>query len=303
MSTSAEIPIDPSLRDSSSATSPTRLAGTKRKTRGSGPSTTSASSPRVTRRSTAHNEGNSIESAEPARGEEENLNGYWGPGNPKRAKRSSPTKRSKPTTSSTPSSNQVENVAGPSGIGEDSGSGVGPSISVIGELAGLANRKSSSSGIFPYFPLYPVGLTPFRYPCLTPSEPNPPPGDPNNPNFKSFNPHESNITTETTGASTLPSQNQLIDPQLAGLSGSTHTTSQQQIQPVQQSQQQSQIHLETNSNGNNNNNNSTMMDQNTAASADAAYESISALLSASQGIYPTLDSIDYNQGRGQGQGQ
>ncbi|WVQ62432.1 uncharacterized protein L199_000572 [Kwoniella botswanensis] len=301
MSTSAEIPIDPSLRESSSATSPTKLAGTKRKTRGSGPSTTSAAGPRVTRRSTAHNEGNSIQSGEPARGEEENLNGYWGPGNPKRAKRSSPTKRSKPTTSSTPSRNQVENVAGPSGTGEGSGSRGGPSISVIGELAGLANRKSSSSGIFPYLPLYPVGLTPFRYPCLTPSEPNPPPEDPNDPNFKPFNPHESNTMTGTTGASTLPSQNQLIDPQLAGLSGSTHTTPQQQIQPVQQSQQQSQIHLDTNNNGNNNSN--TMMDQNTAASADAAYESISALLSASQGVYPTLDSIDYHQSRGQGQGQ
>ncbi|WWC99448.1 hypothetical protein V866_006351 [Kwoniella sp. B9012] len=301
MSTSAEIPIDPSLRESSSTTSPTKLAGAKRKTRGSGPSATSASSPRVTRRSAIHNEGNSIESAEPARGEEENLNGYCGPGNPKRAKRSSPTKRSKPTTSSTPSRNQVENVAGPSGTGEGSGSGGGSSLSVIGELAGLANRKSSSSGIFPYFPLYPVGLTPFRYPCLTPSEPNPPPGDPKNPNFKPFNPHESKTTTGTTGTSTLPSQNQLIDPQLAGLSGSSHTTPQQQIQPVQQSQQQSQIHLDTNNNGNNSS--STMMDQNTAASADAAYESISALLSASQGVYPTLDSIGYNQGRGQGQRQ
>ncbi|WWD09174.1 hypothetical protein V865_007296 [Kwoniella europaea PYCC6329] len=297
MSTSSEIPIDPSLRESSSTTSPTKLAGTKRKTRGSGPSTSSASSPRVTRRSAVHNEGNSIESAEPARGEEENLNGYWGPGNPKRAKRSSPTKRSKPTTSSTPSRNHVENAAGPSGTGKGSGSGGGPSISVIGELAGLANRKSSSSGVFPYFPLYPVGLTPFRYPCLKPSEPNPPPGDPKNPNFKPFNPHESNTTTggTTTTTRTLPSQNQLIDPQLAELSGSTQTSSQQHIQPVQPSQQHSQIHLDTNNN--------TIMDQNTAASADAAYESISALLSASQGVYPTLDSIDYNQGQRQGQGQ
>lgn len=33
---------------------------------------------------------------------------------------------------------------------------------------------------------YPFGLTPYRYPCLTPHLPQPPPGDPANPHFRAF---------------------------------------------------------------------------------------------------------------------
>lgn len=41
----------------------------------------------------------------------------------------------------------------------------------------------------PYIPPYPFGLTPFRYSCLHPSQPAPPPGDPANPKFKAFDPY------------------------------------------------------------------------------------------------------------------
>lgn len=37
---------------------------------------------------------------------------------------------------------------------------------------------------------YPFGLTPYRYPCLTPHLPQPPPGDPGNPHFRAFDPTE-----------------------------------------------------------------------------------------------------------------
>ncbi|WVW82056.1 hypothetical protein I302_104061 [Kwoniella bestiolae CBS 10118] len=281
MSSSADIPIDPSLQQLPSATSPTsKTGGTKRKTRASGPSTSTSTSPRVTRRSNAQIETapSGLEGGEPARGEEENLNGYWGPSSSKRARRSSPTKRSKPSAA------QHETAGGTS---RSEGGTRRPSIPGVEDSASAATpAKRKSSGIFPYFPLYPVGLTPFRYPCLTPSQPNPPAGDPNDPNFKPFNPH----APETTTSHPAPPPSQPIDPQL---SGSSVPQPPQHSSVNDQPQAQDQIphpHLETTGSQSQVN---TMMDQNTAASADAAYESISALLSASQGVYPTLDSIDY----------
>ncbi|WWC86009.1 uncharacterized protein L201_000880 [Kwoniella dendrophila CBS 6074] len=369
MSTS-EIPIDPSLQDAppqpihqppgqSTVRSPKKVAGTKRKTRAGGNNAvaSSSTSARVTRRSTgsavAATQGQHVTEMtnEPSRGEEENLNGYWGPANTKRARRSSPTKRSKPSAASVrynpsnpsmtdpshPSSGSGHNTIFPDFEGES-----GLSLAGIEELAAAATTANAkSSGILPYIPMYPVGLTSFRYPCLKPSEPNPPPGDPNDPNFRPFNPHEpihvSPPTSTNSQQNALPTQptsnegsnantksntvnNQPIDPELINLSlpstlDPSHNIQNQHNQPQFETQDQYQDqnrdqnqlydqnftdHQNQLYSGNQEQaiHDNSMMDQNTAASANAAYESISALLSASQGVYPTLESLDYSTQEG-----
>ncbi|WWC58366.1 uncharacterized protein I303_100906 [Kwoniella dejecticola CBS 10117] len=328
MSTSAELAIDPSLRDQS-VPETSKVGGTKRKTRVSqsnAASSPSTSTGRTTRRSAgvaaSQDVGGKV-TGEPARGEEENLNGYWGPSNPKRPRRSSPTKRSKPSTT-IPNPGFIHdaqttgNVGGPSGSADDAR---GLSLAGIEDLAAAAIAANvKASGIFPYFPMYPVGVTPFRYPCLTPSIPNPQPGDPHNPKFRPFNPHApapastakgtvpsqstssshtSGSTTQNQGQAGIPEareqqeKNLNIDPQLTELSRSSQippqTPQQSQSSGMPQGVNHSaaeQIPQQAST---------SLMDHDTAASADAAFESISALLSASQGVYPTLDSIDYGQ--------
>ncbi|WVQ93636.1 hypothetical protein IAU59_000712 [Kwoniella sp. CBS 9459] len=114
-SVTADIPIDPALIEQqvSINPSPTKVTGSKRKSRGSGGVTSTgnanaAGPSRVTRRSAAASSSATttgshgvsghnnvpVGLSEPARGEEENLNAYRGTATNKRARRSSPTKRS-----------------------------------------------------------------------------------------------------------------------------------------------------------------------------------------------------------------
>ncbi|WWC66624.1 uncharacterized protein I206_100527 [Kwoniella pini CBS 10737] len=295
MSTSTDIPIDPSLREISIA-EPPKSAGTKRKARGSNnnaAASPSTSSGRATRRSAVNNiNAENAYVGEPTRGEEENLNGYWAPTNTKRARRSSPTKRSRPSSSSTKfqaspnkGDGSLSGNAGPSGTSYDSGL----SLAGIEDLAAAAIAANGKGpGLLSYIPMYPIGLTPFRYPCLKPIIPNPPPGDPNDPNFKPFNPHATPVeSTSSSDYTNLQNQesnlNPNIDPQLNDLANLSRSDQQQSLQNLPSSFDEDQQQR------------NPIIDQDTAASADAAFESISALLSASQGVYPTLDSIDYGQ--------
>ncbi|OCF36306.1 hypothetical protein I317_02041 [Kwoniella heveanensis CBS 569] len=245
---STEFPIDPTLIEQQPlpVSSPVKATGHKRKNRSSGASSSAgatnvAGPSRITRRSAAaaagagHSNGPSSEVAglsEPTRGEEENLNAYWGAGTNKRARLSSPTKRSTPATTTNrfypPDASHPSDESGPSTASKSSSNqlhdaaaelrfdtaidGFGPNSALAGieELAAAAiaaNDKSSDAAYnhasepyhyshsqtqpypFPHAYTYPVGLTPFRYPCLTPEKPPPPPGDPKNPKFRPFDPH------------------------------------------------------------------------------------------------------------------
>ncbi|WRT63930.1 uncharacterized protein IL334_000857 [Kwoniella shivajii] len=292
MTTTSDTPLDPLLREPP-VPSPSKTAGTKRKTRGSGstaaiipPSTTTT---RLTRRRSAAQPGNvNGETVEPARGEEENLNGYWGPASNKRSRRVSPTKPSKVGSSSArfyPSTEASDGKESQTGAASVPGIDTEIPMAGIEELAAAATAANDKPLTYiPYYtPMYPVGLSPFRYPCLTPGLPNPSPGDPNNPNFKRFDPHVPLPSLSSMNSSRHPPDSNTstniegnIDPQLANLSAPTQPSQEGQIQE----------------HGNN------VMDQATSDSANAAYESISALLSASQSVFPpTLESIDYGQGQ------
>ncbi|GFZ42406.1 hypothetical protein JCM24511_00121 [Saitozyma sp. JCM 24511] len=265
-----DIPIDPALqaeRSSRSNHATTKLAGTKRKARGSISASGSAPAPaapsvvagpgaatlpttpqgRVTRRSAAaaaasteaasvpgigvgarstqkpKGKGKEMAPGEPARGEEENLiEAPWDKSNQlksgrnteltlmlmipqKRARRESPVKPVKaPPAASAAALSKVPN-------------GVPPAL------------PTSSSGRLPL--PYPIGLTPFRYPCLTPHLPAPPPGDPNAPGFKRFDPSATSPPVSTAIPRRLPprSSDRTAPPDsgtaaaLPGPSGSTST--------------------------------------------------------------------------------
>jgi hypothetical protein len=131
---------------------------------------------------------------------------------------------------------------------------------------------------------YPIGLTPFRYPCLVPHVPPPPPGDPHAPGFKPFDP-----------AQLPPSV-----PRAAGIHHPVllaHQSSVSSVDPVTE---------QGPSTGSNQPTQPRNLGINTAATLaselggndveDMTYDSISALLSASQiplhngvsvGAYPT----------------
>ncbi|WVF66003.1 hypothetical protein IAT40_000741 [Kwoniella sp. CBS 6097] len=204
----------------------TNIAGplTSRVTRRSAASAVPAAN---TSNGTIRDDNGSMGVSEPARGEEENLNAaYWGTATNKRARRSSPTKRSipsaptgrfyppdRPTLSdagiSAPSTSAISNGDTLHDVDlryETSIEGFDPNSALAGieELAAAAmaaNDKTANAAYnhasqpyhypnpSPYPYTYPVGLTPFRYPCLTPDKQPPPPGDPKNPNFRPFDPH------------------------------------------------------------------------------------------------------------------
>ncbi|KAK8861718.1 hypothetical protein IAR55_002541 [Kwoniella newhampshirensis] len=292
MSTYQDVPIDPALRDPSPSTSPVKVAGSKRKTRPRTSSTATSSaggvgvgaSSRVTRRSAAGTAGSSTAigtgaiarrergGEEPARGEEENLNGYWGPGGNKRARRESLQKRSSsahrfypPSGPDRPKSDWA-NVSGTTTQGDTDGP------DGIEGLAALATSHQNPLQAPVYRFPYPFGLTPFRHPCLTPDHPPPPPGDPNDTNFKPFDSHAANHSAHHEQATTTTSDpdhpnaqsSQLPDDLNPGVTALPVDAALRNL-PGDDSLSSSD-------------------------SANAAYESISALLTASQ-AYPTLDSL------------
>ncbi|EKC99567.1 hypothetical protein A1Q2_06103 [Trichosporon asahii var. asahii CBS 8904] len=169
MSSSHDPVIDPSLRD---LPPPTR--GMKRKAAAAAKASPAPSAGgRVTRRS-AKEQPAPLQPPEPARGEEENLIGYG------RNREASTTKRSRRRSPDHPA--------------EWSHSGP---LGGIENLAAAAAYQSNPPSTTPpsttapptTYP-YPFGLTPYRYPCLTPHLPQPPPGDPANPHFRAFDPAE-----------------------------------------------------------------------------------------------------------------
>ncbi|WVR03686.1 hypothetical protein IAU60_000681 [Kwoniella sp. DSM 27419] len=222
---SSDINIDPALREATLLPSGSTR---KRKTRGnptainagpsdhavqSGPSTSAA---RPTRRSAAApvvaGGGSSAvgagTTAEPTRGEEENLNGYWGPDRGKRPRRSSPTKRAadvlaSSSTSNLPSTgtNRFYPIDQPEWMavsGQPGPSSPGPNGIVSAAVANAA-MSADELAFQPFVPRYPFGLTPFRYPCLLPDKPAPPPGDSANPHFRPFDPHAAATTSTLDG--------------------------------------------------------------------------------------------------------
>ncbi|RSH94838.1 hypothetical protein EHS25_004644 [Saitozyma podzolica] len=230
-----DIPIDPALQERSSRSNhaATKLAGTKRKARGSISISGSGSAPapapasvagtgaatsptthqgRVTRRSAAaaaastetasgpgigvgarstqkpKGKGKEMAPGEPARGEEENLiEAPWDKSN-KRVRRETPTKPTKaPPAASAAEPSKIPN--------------------------GAPSAPPASSSVRPPLP-YPIGLTPFRYPCLTPHLPAPPPGDPSAPGFKRFDPNALSppVSTAIPGRPVPMSSNRAVPP-------------------------------------------------------------------------------------------
>ncbi|WVQ78920.1 hypothetical protein IAT38_001012 [Cryptococcus sp. DSM 104549] len=268
-----ELPAGPALQESqSNLESPTAgpSTGTKRKTRSG--SAKPSPVPRVTRRTAANvvsslsaPAGGASEASgsggnvheEPARGEEVNLNGYWAP-------ESSTSKRARRTPPD-PSPSQRFYPAGGDAVGEGWGNTRAGSAAGIDQLASAAVADEARRSPPRPYP-YPFGVTPFRYPCLAHDRPPPPPGDPNDHNFKPFNPHtiHSPASSDSSAGSppSIPSGIPSIPSSNAPhLSHPSHPQSGQPSYPNPH-QYASQAEVEAN--------------------ANAAYESISALLSASQ---------------------
>ncbi|CAD6579612.1 MAG: negative regulator of the PHO system [Tremellales sp. Tagirdzhanova-0007] len=190
MSTSDCI-IDPALRDAPRTIPAFRLPRKRnaRKSVSHTSTTLNASrSPggRVTRRSAAL--GHALEGEEPTRGEEENLLRYaWAGSDVKRPRHHSPE--------SGTGLAQTERVFLPGvAVQQQSWSAMSslPSTSTRGMEplapadAPSAHQPLARSHLNPL--PYPFGLTPFRYPCLSPHQPPPPPGDPSAHDFRPFEP-------------------------------------------------------------------------------------------------------------------
>ncbi|GMK59851.1 hypothetical protein CspeluHIS016_0900680 [Cutaneotrichosporon spelunceum] len=198
--------IDPALRD---LPPPTQTAGIKRKIR-----TANATSPlitpdrgRVTRRSAAllsaalqlhsTSPGDKAPSGpdiEPSRGEEENKYQWTPRDSAKRSRHRSPSSHATRSNDwAAPLTPTPNPLMAPQGTGPSSRSH-SPSHGGIDNLAAAAAAATFQSGPNHHLPQpqlpYPFGLTPFRYPCLMPHQPQPPPGDPNNPAFVAFDPSE-----------------------------------------------------------------------------------------------------------------
>ncbi|OWZ65830.1 hypothetical protein AYX14_03231 [Cryptococcus neoformans] len=135
-------------------------------------------------------------------------------------------------------------------------------------------------------PPYPFGLTPFRYPCHNLDLPPLPPGNPNDPNFRPFDPrafHEDSAASTLSSNGTTSKSTPIhtpVDPSSSGTSrqyasGNHHHYS-AQPHHYRGDYRASQAELEAN--------------------AHAAYESISALLSASQ--YHGMDGLGDNESYG-----
>ncbi|KAL7420119.1 hypothetical protein Q5752_005085 [Cryptotrichosporon argae] len=125
--------------------------------------------PASTPRRTARKRGGADEAAgEPARGEEDNLNGYeW---------------RNKRRRSG----------AGP----PDDVSTADPALALAGTLASAAAPSAKTRSL-----PYPFGLTPFVYPCHVPHQPPPPPGDPYATNFRRYIPPSASAASGVNAAS------------------------------------------------------------------------------------------------------
>ncbi|KAK4688294.1 hypothetical protein P7C73_g1819, partial [Tremellales sp. Uapishka_1] len=186
---SIEASIDPSLREL--PVPPRKLPRqTSAKRKAKEPILTRTTSSRVTRRTQAVA---SEELAEPTRGEEENLIGYeWSrPGDAKRSRHHSPAAGSIPNVYAPIASSDflphwTDGVQGATSVQTTN-------LDVTG-MKGLAAAavafQAENTNVAPPRRLYPYpyGITPFRYPCLHPSQPAPPPGDPTDPKFTPFDP-------------------------------------------------------------------------------------------------------------------
>ncbi|ALO69552.1 hypothetical protein CNH00285 [Cryptococcus deneoformans JEC21] len=175
-------------------------------------------------------------------------------------------------------------VAGPSRKSSRSGATGMESLASVA-VAHDPRRNSSYNR-----PPYPFGLTPFRYPCHNLDLPPPPPGNPNDPNFRPFDPrafHEegaaSTLSSNGTTSKSTPIHTP-VDPSSSGPSrqyaSATHHHYPARPHHYTGGYRASQAELEAN--------------------AHAAYESISALLSASQ--YPVMDELGDNERYGPEQG-
>ncbi|CAK9785331.1 hypothetical protein CC85DRAFT_284594 [Cutaneotrichosporon oleaginosum] len=222
--------IDPALRD---LPPPPPAAGVKRKIRAANASPVPIPQDRgrVTRRSAAallsaaqqlhsatspsSDKALSAPDLEPSRGEEENKYQWTPRDSAKRSRHRSPSSHAGGGGGGhAPAPPRVNNwtaalAAGSPNLSPTSappqGTG-GPSSSLHSPtLGGIDNLAAAAATFQPNPPRqqlpYPYGLTPFRYPCLTPHLPQPPPGDPTNPAFIAFDPSHASQRSTTTSPS------------------------------------------------------------------------------------------------------
>ncbi|RXK39678.1 hypothetical protein M231_03032 [Tremella mesenterica] len=184
--------IDPALRTPprtrrrSSVTTRSTTGNVKRKSRGPQDIPPGGAGTKgIMNRRTGSFVGVDQEGVEPTRGEEENLNRY-DYSTAKRTRHNPPVKvvndqRFDPAL-------DMSTWYGPSAL---------PAIPIVSTMSNdplpdpvLTESNSPKQPIPTHRLPYPYGMTPFRYPCLTPHLPPPPPGDPSDPSFRRFDPYE-----------------------------------------------------------------------------------------------------------------